>query len=134
MCASAFQGKLACFEVQSRNMLWARDLSSARSLLSDAKNVYAVDDTGAVHALDKKTGASVWTQDKLKYRKLSAPAILDGKVVIGDGFGFVHVLSPDDGSLIGRLPLDGTQVMALAPSRGALIAQTAGGQVASIKF
>lgn len=134
VCASAFQGKLACFEVQSRNMLWARDLSSARGLLSDAKNVYAVDDTGAVHALDKKTGASVWTQDKLKYRKLSSPAILDGKIVVGDGFGFVHVLSPDDGALIGRLPLDGTQVMALAPSRGALIAQTAGGQVASIKF
>jgi outer membrane protein assembly factor BamB len=134
VCASAFQGKLACFEVQTRNMLWSRDLSSARALVGDAKNIYVVDDVGAVHALDKKTGASVWTQGKLKYRKLSSPAILDGKVVVGDGFGFVHVLSPDDGALIGRLPLDGTQVMALAPAKGALIAQTAGGQVASIRF
>jgi outer membrane protein assembly factor BamB len=134
VCASAFQGKLACFEVQSRNMLWARDLSSARALVSDAKNIYVVDDVGAVHALDKKTGASVWTQDKLKYRKLSSPIMLDGKLVVGDGFGFVHVLSPDDGALIGRLPLDGTQVMSLAPTKGGLIAQTAGGQVASIKF
>jgi outer membrane protein assembly factor BamB len=134
VCASAFQGKLACFEVQTRNMLWARDVSSARALVADAKNIYAVDDVGAVHALDKKTGASVWTQDKLKYRKLSSPAILDGKLVVGDGFGFVHVLSPDTGALIGRLPLDGTQVMSLAPAKGALIAQTAGGAVASIRF
>ena len=134
VCAAAFQGKTACFEIQSRNMLWARDLSSARALVADAKNIYAVDDVGGVHALDKKTGASVWTQDKLKYRKLTSPAILDGKVVVGDGYGFVHVLSPDDGALIGRLPLDGTQVMSLAPARGALVAQTAGGQIASIKF
>lgn len=134
VCASAYQGKLACFEVQSRNMLWARDMSSARALVADGKNIYAVDDVGGVHALDKKSGASVWTQDKLKYRKLSSPALLDGKLVVGDGFGFVHVLSPDDGGLIGRLPLDGTQVMSLAPAKGALIAQTAGGQVASIRF
>ena len=134
VCASAFQGKLACFDVQTRNMLWARDLSSARALVADAKNIYVVDDVGAVHALDKKTGASVWTQDKLKYRKLSSPAVLDGKVVVGDGFGFVHVLSPENGALIGRLPLDGTQVMSLAPAKGALIAQTAGGAVASIRF
>jgi outer membrane protein assembly factor BamB len=134
VCASAFQGKLACFDVQTRNMVWARDLSSARALVADAKNIYVVDDVGAVHALDKKTGASVWTQDKLKYRKLSSPALLDGKVVVGDGFGFVHVLSPENGALIGRLPLDGTQVMSLAPAKGALIAQTAGGAVASIRF
>jgi outer membrane protein assembly factor BamB len=134
VCASAFQGKLACFEVQTRNMIWSRDLSSARALVSDEKNIYAVDDVGSVHAVDKKTGASVWTQDKLKYRKISSPAILQGKVVVGDGFGFVHVLSPDTGELIGRLPLDGTKVMSLAPARGALIAQTAGGQLASIRF
>jgi outer membrane protein assembly factor BamB len=134
VCASAFQGKLACFEVQTRNMLWARDLSSARALVSDAKNIYVVDDVGAMHALDKNTGASVWTQAKLKYRKLSSPALLDGKVVVGDGYGFVHVLSPDNGELIGRLPLDGTQVMSLAPARGALIAQTAGGAVVSVRM
>jgi outer membrane protein assembly factor BamB len=134
VCASAFQGKLACFEVQTRNMLWSRDLSSARALVADDKNIYVVDDVGAVHALDKKTGASVWTQDKLKYRKLSSPALLDGKVVVGDGFGFIHVLSPETGAFIGRLPLDGKQVTSLAPAKGALIAQTAGGTVASIRF
>jgi outer membrane protein assembly factor BamB len=134
VCASAFQGKLACFDVQTRNMLWARDLSSARSIVSDDKNLYVVDDVGSVHALDKKTGASVWTQEKLKFRKLTSPAMLDGKVVVGDLMGFIHVLSPENGALIGRLPLDGTAVISLAPAKGALIAQTAGGQLAAIRF
>ena len=29
VCAAAFQGKVACFDIGSRNMLWSRDLSSA---------------------------------------------------------------------------------------------------------
>jgi outer membrane protein assembly factor BamB len=102
--------------------------------VSDDKNLYVVDDVGAVHALDKKTGASVWSQDKLKFRKLTSPAMLDGKVVVGDLKGFIHVLSPETGALIGRLPLDGTAVISLAPAKGALIAQTAGGQLSAIRF
>ncbi len=134
VCAGAFQGKVACFEIQTRDMVWSRDVSSARALASDAKNLYVVDDIGAVHALDKKTGASVWKQDKLLYRKLSSPVVADGKVVVGDIGGFLHVLSPDDGALIGRLATDGTQVVSLVPNKSGLIVQTAGGHVASVRF
>jgi outer membrane protein assembly factor BamB len=134
VCAGAFQGKVSCFEIQTRELVWSRDLSSARSLASDAKNLYIVDDVGAVHALDKKTGASVWKQDKLLYRRLSAPVVLDGRIVVGDGSGFLHVLSPDDGALIGRLATDGTEVISIVPSKTGLIVQTAGGQVASVRF
>jgi outer membrane protein assembly factor BamB len=134
VCAGAFQGKVGCFEIQSRNMLWSRDVSTPHAIAADAKNLYVVDDVGAVHALDKKTGASVWTQDKLKYRKLSSPAVVDGKVVVGDGFGFLHVLSPDDGAFIGRHAIDGTQVLSLVPAKVGVIAQTAGGAVTSVRF
>jgi outer membrane protein assembly factor BamB len=134
VCAGAFQGKVSCFEIQTREMVWSRDLSSARALVADGKNVYVVDDIGAVHALDKKTGASVWKQDKLLYRKLSSPVVVDGRVVVGDAFGFLHVLSPETGALVGRLPTDGTAVMSLVPDKHGLIVQTAGGQVASVRF
>jgi outer membrane protein assembly factor BamB len=134
VCAGAYQGKVACFEIQTRNLVWARDLSTARTLAADSRNLYVVDDTGAVHALDKKTGASVWTQAGLKYRKLTAPAVIEGRVVVGDGFGFLHVLSPDDGSFVGRLPIDGTAVLNLVPSRGGVVAQTAGGAVTLVRM
>jgi len=134
VCAVAYQGKIACFDIQTRNMIWSRDLSSARSLAVDAKNIYAVDDTGRVHALDKKTGASLWTQDKLKYRKLTSPAVVNGSVVVGDGFGYLHVLSPDDGRLIGRLATDGTAIEGLVPAADGLVVQTDKGTVAMVRF
>ena len=134
VCAAAFQGKVACFEIQTRNMLWARDVSTARALARDGRYVYVVDDTGAVHALDKGSGASVWKQDKLAYRKLTAPLVIDGRVVVGDGFGFVHVLSPEDGALIGRLATDGSAIESMIPAAGGIALQTAKGSVSLVRF
>ena len=134
VCAAAFQGKVACFEIQSRNMLWARDVSTARTLARDNRYVYVVDDTSAVHALDKATGASVWKQDKLAYRKLSAPLVVQGRIVVGDGFGFLHVLSADDGALIGRLATDGSAIESMIPAAGGIALQTAKGSVSLIRF
>jgi outer membrane protein assembly factor BamB len=133
-CAGAFQGKIACFEISTRNMTWSHELSTARSLALDSKNVYAVDDTGAVQALGRSQGASVWKQDKLKYRKLTAPVVLDGRVVVGDYQGFLHVLSPDNGDLIGRLATDGTPVNSIVPIPGGLLVQTDGGSVLLVKI
>jgi outer membrane protein assembly factor BamB len=134
VCAAAFQAKVACFEIQSRNQLWARELSTALPLASDARYVYAVDDKGAVHALDKGSGASVWKQDKLLHRKLTAPMVVAGLLVVGDGFGFLHVLSPDDGSIVGRLATDGSAILSMAPAAGGAAVQTAKGAVALVRF
>jgi outer membrane protein assembly factor BamB len=134
VCAAAFQGKVACFEIQSRNQLWSRDVSTALALAADARYVYVVDDTGAVHALDKGSGASVWKQDNLQYRKLTAPLLVAGAIVVGDGFGYLHVLSTEDGSLIGRLATDGSQVLSLVPASGGAVVQTAKGAVSLVRF
>ena len=134
VCAAAFQGKVACFEIQSRNLVWARDVSSTRALARDAKNVYVVDDSSAVLALDKAQGASLWKQEKLVNRRLTAPAILDGRIVVGDLQGFLHVLSADNGEIIGRLATDGTAVTSIVPLAGALIVQTAGGSVLMVRL
>ena len=134
VCAGAYQGKVACFDIASRNQIWSRDVSTSRTVAVDKKNVYVVDDTSAVQALDKGSGASVWKQDKLVNRHLTAPVMLDGRVVVGDLDGYLHVLSPDNGEIIGRLKTDGTQVTSIVPIAGGLIVQTAGGTVALVKI
>jgi outer membrane protein assembly factor BamB len=134
VCAAAFQGKTSCFEIQSRNMVWARDVSSTRALARDAKNIYVVDDSSAVHALDKAQGASLWKQEKLVNRRLTAPVVLDGRVVVGDLQGFLHVLSPENGDIIGRMATDGTPITWIVPIAGALIVQTAGGSVLLVRI
>jgi len=134
VCAGAFQGKVACFEISSRNMVWSRDVSTARDLARDSKNIYVTDDTSAVQALDKNAGASVWKQDKLRYRRLTAPVVYEGYVLVGDGFGFLHVLSPADGIIIGRLATDGTAINSIVPAKSGLILQTAGGSLISVRL
>lgn len=134
VCAAAFQGKVACFEIQTRNMVWSRDVWSSRSLAVDAKNLYIADDTGNVHALDKSSGASVWKQEKLAYRRLTAPVIAEGYVVVGDGQGFLHVLKVEDGSFVGRLATDGSPINAMVKAPGGLAVQTAAGSVVMVRF
>ena len=134
VCAGAFQGKVACFEVVTRNMLWSRDVSTSLPLARDAKNLYVTDDASAVHALDRVTGASAWKQDKLLYRRLTAPLPHEGHILVGDGFGFLHVLSPDDGAIIGRVATDGSAILALVPVAGGVILQTEKGTVAFVKI
>jgi outer membrane protein assembly factor BamB len=134
VCAGAFQGKVACFEIQTRNMLWSKDVSSPHALARDARNLYVVDDNGAVHALDKTSGATTWKNDKLLYRRLTSPIVHQGVVVVGDGFGFLHVLSVDDGALTGRLATDGSAIHAIVPVAGGVLVQTANGQLSLVRF
>ena len=134
ICAAAFQGKVACFDIQSGNTVWTREISSATGLAIDDASAYLSDDKDNVHALDKTSGTSRWKQDKLLRRGLTAPVVVDGKVVVGDSLGFLHVLSTDDGALIGRLALDGSAVNAMVPASGGLLVQTAGGTLSFVRF
>ena len=134
ICAGAFQGKVACFDIAGGNTLWTRDLSTASGLALDDKSAYVTDDQDNVHALDRDTGASRWKQDKLLRRRVTAPVVVDGKVVVGDSLGWLHVLSKDDGAFLGRISVDGGAVHALVPTGNALLVQTAGGTVSLVRF
>jgi outer membrane protein assembly factor BamB len=65
------------------------------------------DEKGAVQAVDRAGGASVWTQDRLSWRRLTAPLALGREVAVGDAEGYVHFLSRETGSFVGRTATDG---------------------------
>jgi outer membrane protein assembly factor BamB len=129
VCAVAFQGRVACFEAQTGNFIWARDVSSIAGMAMDARNVYVSDVKGAVHALDKTTGGYVWKQDKLTNRQLSAPLIYRGYVIVGDVQGYVHFLSREDGAFAARIATDGSPIRAqpVALTDGVLVQTKKGG-------
>ena len=133
ICAAAFQGRIACFDLGNGSLIWSRDISSAAGLGVDSRYVYVSDDKGAVHALDKASGASLWKQDKLFLRRLTAPQPLRSMVVVGDAKGVVHFLSRDDGSFVARLDSDGSPIRAPLQRLGSsLLAQTSKGSVLAI--
>lgn len=135
ICAVAFQGRVACFDMsQGGAMIWSRDISSAAGLVLDGRYLFVSDEKGAVHALDKLSGSSLWKQDKLVNRRLSGPAVRRGLVAVADAEGIVHFLSREDGSFAARVKTDGTPVRAPVQLLGSsFLVQTAGGNVSAIE-
>ena len=111
-CATAYQGRTVCFDAVRGAAIWARDISSYKGLSADTRNLFVTDDKNAVIALDKSTGGSLWKQDKLFGRALTRPLAMGRYVVVGDYQGFVHLLSRDDGSFVGRIATDGSAIAA----------------------
>jgi outer membrane protein assembly factor BamB len=120
VCAAAFQGRVACYDAQTGNQLWARDMSTLTGVAFDSRYAYLSDDRGAVHALDRSNGRSVWKQDRLAHRQLSLPLPLGAEIAVGDLEGYVHFLARESGAFIARLATDGSAI------RGAPLALPAG--------
>jgi outer membrane protein assembly factor BamB len=112
LCAVAYQGRIACFDAARGTPLWARDVSSFSGLAIGGTTVYVTDDRGAVIALDKNSGSSLWKQDKLTDRRVSGPLVYRNYVVVGDLEGIVHVINRDDGSFAARISTDGSAIVA----------------------
>lgn len=135
ICAVAFQGRVACFDMgQGGALVWSRELSSAAGLSLDGRYLFVTDDKGAVHALDRLTGSSLWKQAALHNRRVSAPAVKRGLVAVADAEGLVHFLSREDGSFVARKQTDGTPVRAaVQPMGSGFVVQTAGGSISKFE-
>ncbi len=134
ICAVAFQGRVACFDLGNGNLSWARDMSSAVGLAIDTRYLYVTDDKGSVHALDMASGASIWKQDKLSLRRVTAPVARRGLIAVADAQGVVHFLSREDGSFVARLTTDGSPVVTPLQVQGSnFLVQTSNGGVFAIE-
>jgi len=133
VCAVAYQGRVACFEILRGELAWTRDVSSLSGLAVDNRFLFVVDDTGAIHALDKVTGASAWKQDKLAPRRVAGAQVAGDFLLVEDPEGYVYLLDRNDGKLVGRAPTDGTPATAQAARSGAnAVWQTEGGTLYAV--
>jgi len=66
ICAVAYKGRLSCFEVNTGNPIWMREVSSSAGLTMDNKYLYVSEDDGAVVAYDKNNGTLVWKKKIIK--------------------------------------------------------------------
>lgn len=114
LCAATFQGRVSCFDITNGKTLWSRPISARGGISRDVRQVYVTEDADAVTALDAFSGASMWRQDQLTRRGLSAPLAVEAGVVVGDAEGYVHLLSRENGAFIARAQADGSGI-AVAP-------------------
>jgi outer membrane protein assembly factor BamB len=110
VCAVAYQGRIGCFDVINGNVRWGKEYSSSSGLTLDGQFVFSADDKGTVTEFARDTGASLWRNNTLAYRSLSAPIAIGKAVAVGDYQGYIHFLSNQDGSLVARTSTDGSPI------------------------
>jgi len=109
---TTYQGRIAVIDLQSGNSGWKRDMSSYVGLGVDFSQVYVTDAQSHVWALSRSTGATVWQNEELSNRRLTAPVPYDDYIAVGDYEGYVHLLSRYDGRIVARARVDSDAIRA----------------------
>lgn len=134
LCARAFQAAVGCVDLSRAATTWSVSAAGAEGIHGDADTVYATESNGVVLALSRRDGSRLWSLDRYKHRRLTAPLVLGRSVVFGDDSGLVHLVSKEDGAPLNRLSIDGTGIAA-APVVAAdtLVVLTRGGNLVAFR-
>jgi len=101
---ASYNGGTSAVSVEKGTGLWRNDKLSAYAGLSyDGRYLYLSDTKSDVWQVDPRNGASLWKQDKLHFRSLTAAVVYEDYVVVGDYAGYVHWLARSDGRQLNRV-------------------------------
>jgi len=114
---------------------WQRDLGSLAGLTVDEEMVYVTDRHSEVHSLNRSGGASVWVQDAMRARQMTAPVVFGDTVVVGDLDGYLHFMDRDDGELVARERISRNRINAAPVVAGdKLLVQDGDGRVRAYRL
>lgn len=112
VCVRAFQSAVACIEGTRGTSVWNKAAAGSTGIGGDSDAVFGTESDGTLIAWRRSDGDKLWTNEQLKHRSLTTPLLVGRAVVVGDGSGFVHFLSRDNGSTLNRVATDGSAVIA----------------------
>ena len=100
---TTYNGDLAAVDLTTGSVHWRRRLSAHAGLVASAGKLYITDSDDLVWAATATDGTAIWKQEALRYRRLTAPAVLGDLLAVGDMEGYVHWLDRRDGRLLARI-------------------------------
>jgi outer membrane protein assembly factor BamB len=132
----SYQGRLGALTRGTGRNLWYQDSSSHFSPAYNDGMLFvteAKDDS--ISAFKAGNGILAWKNDQLIHRDLTGPVSLSGNIAVADAKGYVHLINPADGSLVGREKVDGSGVSSpLLVVDESLIIQANNGAVSAYKI
>lgn len=128
--ATSFKNETVAVDAPSGRPLWTRERGGGGGVGLAPGSVVVSDAAGTVWALDKSTGAPLWSNPALARRLLTAPAVQGDYAVVADFDGYVHWLRLDNGELAARSRVGGDSVKAQpVVADGVVLVQDVGGKV-----
>lgn len=128
---TSFSGNFVGFDMSTGRQLFSvRDFVSTHPLAHQDGVLVGVDGKGMIYGFDGQTGARLWENNALKYRKPTSPVAVGDFVAVGDYEGVVHLFNKD-GNLVGRSTIKGkAPIVSLVVYGNRLSAQSADGAIA----
>jgi len=111
LCARSFQAAVGCVDTETGRLLWARNIGGINAVGGDEELIFGADATDRIVAWKTANGETTWTNERMLFRGLSAPASVGPTVAFGDFEGHVHFLDRKDGQPLLRLSTDGSPVV-----------------------
>ncbi len=133
--ATSFYGQTVALDLATGRPLWNRDTGGFSGLELMADRLLLCDKNGSIWALDRSSGNSLWRQEGFARRGLTSPVLNGNLAVTGDIEGYLHWFDPNDGKLVAREKVQGSQITAppVVTANGAVLAITAEGKLAAYR-
>lgn len=130
----AFNGQLTAVELSTGRVVWAREYSSYQNIAIASGRIFVADVNDSVYGIELSGGIEQWSNTDLTGRRITAPAVLSGNVVVGDEYGYLHFMNMATGRMTGRLEV-GSDVYAAAVVAGdTLYVQTRDGTLLAVRI
>ena len=120
--------------MESGQVLWSQEVASYEAPGADWTALYVTSISGDLVALNRSSGAMLWTQDVLHQRGVTAPAASGSSIVVGDYEGYIHWLNAATGALEARARVDDAAIVGRPVAAGDLVVfQTESGRLAAYR-
>ncbi|MGB1557569.1 MAG: PQQ-binding-like beta-propeller repeat protein, partial [Oceanococcaceae bacterium] len=123
-------GNVRVLRQDNGQVIWERSVGGFVGAALDETCLYLVDKDDVVSCLDPRNGAAIWTNENLRYRRLSGAYAYKGNVLLADYEGYVHALSTASGQIIARERLSSAAIPWLGEGpEGRVLALAANGHL-----
>jgi len=104
-------GDISALNRRNGKSIWTEPISSFYGMAFNGSSLFVTHDTGSIYSIDKSDGEIEWRQAALKHRRIRVGTLINDYIAFGDYDGYVHFLNVDDGSIIGRIKLEDSQIL-----------------------
>ncbi len=132
---AGFSEPLISLDLESRNVRWRLDVGGAAAPLVEGARVFHGGTDGKLRAIDRLTGAVLWTWDSETSGALTSPLVVGDGLLVCSSDGGMYLVDPESGELSWEYDplhlLDGFSATPLMDGRQ-LVAITNAGEIVSM--
>jgi len=124
---ASYQGFVGALNLTDGQFVWNKPASIYKNMAMDSNALYVTDSRDVLWAFNIQTGQVIWKQNALKARGVTEPLLMGNRLIVGDKTGYLHVISIENGELIGRTQLNGAIIISPDVSGQMVYVMTANG-------